>query len=286
LTGVDKEENIMAIFNLYNDLSNSISLCQQVGRERRVQVDVSGLERQASEAWEEAAQEAKSFPVWKFDEADVCGLVEGMGAKVCVHAACGCKEVHDELPYMWKFISVTKCNGKFIVHVAVDYKCSACAMAEMRSRMASCFNTMEWAHGLSAYSRTHSVSEAVERLHKTISHPEWEICVTESDVQVGPFGLFLKGSVMGLFDGDVWSSVNEEGQRISDQACEYNFVGDSIEKYLNAKSDEYHQYFEGFLSQYECTGVWMDRKAASKYEDLSAAMRAEARRLGVPFTLV
>ena len=259
----------MAIFNLYNELVNSCAWEDAQAELDRIQ-----------------QYELDEYPVRLFDKADVQGLVEGLGARVCVHAACGHKEVHDGLPYVWQFLFVAKCNGHFIVHVKVNYKCQSCIMQDFRRRMAPAFNELVWTHGLSAYSRTHTVREAVERLHNTLTHNEWEICVTESDAHVGPYGLYLKGSLTGLFDGDVWSTVNEEGQRISDQADNYDFVGDSVEKYLDRKADEDHRYFEGFLCQYECAGVWMTREASRKYNDLSAAMRAEARRLGVPFTLV
>ena len=259
----------MAIFNFYNTLTS-------FRQWEDAQMELERIQQ----------HELDEYPVHLMDECDARPLVEQCGAQVCVHTACGHKETNDELPSVWQFLFVAKCNGQFIVHVKVEYKCQSCTMQDFRRRMAPAFNKLVWTHGLSAYSRTHTVREAVERLHETLTHNEWEICVTESDAWVGPYGLYLKGSLTGLFDGDVWSTVNDEGQRISDQANNYDFVGDSVEKYLDRKADEDHRYFEGFLSQYECAGIWMTREASRKYKDLSAALRTEARRLGVPFTLV
>ena len=113
--------------------------------------------------------------------------------------------------------------------VKVDYKCQSCAVQDFRHWMAPVFKNIVWMQGLSAYYRPHTVQEAVERLHENLSKNEWEICVTESDAHVGPYGLYLKCSLTGLFDGNVWSIVNSDGQRISDQADNYDYVGDLVE---------------------------------------------------------
>lgn len=267
----------MALFNTYNVLS-------WYGETEESDTEYNYVVR----------EQLPDFPVTAFDECDVRPLVELLGANVIVHCSCGHREESEDLPCDWEFLFVSKRtdaegNIYFTVHVSAEYKCQACMMQEFRARMDPCFDFMSWAHGLSAYSRTYTVKDAIARLRDTLAHPEWEICISEEGAEIGPYGMYLQGHLTGLFDGDVWSSVDQaSGHRTSNEACEYDFVGDSIEKYLDKEHDGYgyHRYFEGFLTQYHCEGIWMKRYAAHKYADLREALRKEAKRLGVPFRLV
>lgn len=266
----------MAIFNKYNTLS-------WYGETENSNAEYNYVVR----------EQLPDFPVTAFDECDVRPLVERAEANVVVHCSCGHREELDDLPYDYKFLFVSKMTDSkgdmhFTVHVSASYKCQTCTIKEFRDRMDPCFDRMLWAHGLSAYSRTHTVEGALARLRTTLDNPEWEVCISEKDAEIGPYGVYLKGHLTGLFDGDVWSSVDQTGHRTSEEAGEYEFVGDSVEKYLDKKYDDYgcHRYFEGFLTQYRCEGIWMKRSASHKYADLRDALRKEARHLGVPFWLI
>lgn len=244
-----------------------------------------GEYEKAEEVFQEAMAKLPRIPVSKLDECDVRPLVEACGANVVVHCACGHKEIEEELPSIYKFLFVSKRTGAggemyFTVHVAVEYKCDSCMMQEFRKEVSPAFNRMSWAHGLSAYSRTHTVPEALKRLRATLGNPRWEICVSEKGGEIGPFGLYLQGQIVGLFDGDVWSSLDENGKRTSHDVSEWNFVGDNLEKFIEAKNDAWHRYFEGFLTQYHCVGIWVKKSCP---RDLRDALKKEARRLGVPF---
>ena len=257
---------------LFNDYNMFVNFCDY---------------EKAEKALKEAMEKLSHTPVSKLDECDARPLVEICGANVIAYLKCGHKEASDTLPPIYKFLFVSKRvdeerRAHFTVHVAAEYKCASCMMQEFRDRMAPCFDRMTWAHGLSAYNRTHTVEGALARLRTTLDNPEWEVCISEKGAEIGPYGLYLKGHLNGLFDGDVWSSVDQEtGHRVSEEAGEYEFVGDSAEKYLDKKYDDnYHRYFEGFLTQYHCVGIWVKRSCP---RDLKDALRKRARRLGVSF---
>lgn len=244
-----------------------------------------GEYEKASSAFQEAMRKLPYVPVSKLDECDARPLVEQCGANVIVHCACGHKEIEEELPSIYKFLFISKRvdeegEAHFTVHVAVKYKCDSCMMQEFRKKVNPAFNRMSWAHGLSAYNRTHSVDEALKRLRITLDNPGWEICVSEKGGEIGPFGLYLQGQIVGLFDGDVWSSLDKNGERTSHEISEWKFVGDCFDKFIEAKNDAWHRYFEGFLTQYHCVGIWTKRSCP---RNLREALRKEAKRLDVPF---
>lgn len=213
--------------------------------------------------------------------------------------ACGCvsgyPEWHDGDDQMWQvdlehlvivedawpgtWFKLTE-NGGLVVFWNIQEDCPACRKHAAAAETAAEFSGMAWKHGLSAFSRTHTPEEAAERVEDILAHPEWELCVTEFECAIGPFGLCLNGELTALYNDDAWSYVDEAtGERLPSDDCANQIY--TTEEFFEECRNKYHRYFEGFLKGVKVAYLWIREEFAQRCRDVYEALLRLAKRLGV-----
>ena len=147
---------------------------------------------------------------------------------------------------------------------------------------------LTYAHGLSAYRGSRSVREIFRSVNDIQSHPEWELCCTDTIYNdqslVGDYGLYVKGELTGLFNGDCWSEIDSQGNRYATRSNPID-----LDDLFDLRADEnysHRQYCEAWVKNVQIVGVWITEKAARRWHDVRDAMQSIANDLGVDLSIV
>lgn len=166
-----------------------------------------------------------------------------------------------------------------------DYKCPFCKRKEVKEMFikdySPNFKGMVFDHGLAAYRGCKSSKEIAQAVSNIISHPEWEICVTEQYDAPSQYGISVTGSLTGLYEGDVWSEIEEGGERLPAPEHADDIIRDP-ERMEYAIQMGWADYLEGFMKEVKVEAVWI-RRHFCRHINTAKVLRDLAKELGVPF---
>lgn len=194
-------------------------------------------------------------------------------------------------------------NPDMDYHVTIHAVCDDCACAAYHAQEAAersaalsawrnnhspILDELTYAHGLSAYRGSRSVQEIFRSVDEIQSHPEWELCCTDTIYNdqslVGEYGLYVKGELTGLFNGDCWSEIDSHGNRYATRSNPID-LDDLFD--LRAGENNYHrEYCEAWVKDARIVGVWITDKAARRWHDVRDAMQSIANNLGVDLSIM
>lgn len=187
-----------------------------------------------------------------------------------------------------------------------------CPECEARKVYELPYRTRYVSHGLNAYKKDWYANALLRGLD-IIKNPQWEICCSSIQNNIGPFGLWGKGDETLCFKHNVWSYVGEDGRRhIGDKYLDIegylempiDFKPEDIEQVYIAdlllfdrnqdgKDGKYHS--EHWVSNFKPTHLWVKKyfwdkqseeersnikKFASDYLKVKLIMVKEQGRLG------
>nr|DAE83082.1 MAG TPA: hypothetical protein [Caudoviricetes sp.] len=187
-------------------------------------------------------------------------------------------------------------------HITISTVCDACACdtyhaqeAAERSAALSAWRDnhnpildgLTYAHGLSAYRGSRSVHEIFRSVDEIRSYPEWELCCTDTiygdNSLVGEYGIYVKGTLTGLFEGDCWSEIDSQGNRYATRSNPID-LDDLFD--LRACENNSRNYCEAWIKNASIVGVWITDRAARRWADVRDAMQSIANDLGVQLSIV
>lgn len=136
------------------------------------------------------------------------------------------------------------------------------------------FDEMLWCHGLSAFCGT---KDPVENAKGVVNNSEWEICCSHEEEPIGPFGLYVKGTVEIVSNIDLMSKIDMNGKRgMNKSASDWRMTGviSTPEEIDRSKWD----HMEAIIKDTKITGMWVkrwyvDRMNDSDKEELQKIMR-------------
>ena len=147
---------------------------------------------------------------------------------------------------------------------------------------------LTYAHGLSAYRGSRSVQEIFHSVDEIQSHPEWELCCVDTiygdKSLVGEYGLYVKGELTGLFDGDCYSEIDSQGNRYATRSTPIDL--DDLFDCRAGENYSHRNYCEAWIKNAKIVGVWITEKAARRWADVRDAMQSIADDLGVALSIV
>ena len=194
-------------------------------------------------------------------------------------------------------------NPTMDYYVTIQSQCTSCAwcachaqekqerdnaLSDWRNNHSPILDGLTWAHGLSAYRGSRSVQEIFRSVDEIRSHPEWELCCVDTiygdKSLVGEYGLYVKGGLTGLFDGDCWSEIDSQGNRYATRSNPID-----IDDLFDLRADEnysHREYCEAWVKDARIVGVWITDSAARRWVDVRDAMQSIANDLGVDLSIV
>lgn len=163
------------------------------------------------------------------------------------------------------------------------------ALSAWRANHSPILDGLTYAHGLSAYRGSRSVREIFRSVDDIQSHPEWELCCTDTIYNdkslVGEYGLYVKGTLTGLYDGDCWSEIDSQGNRYATRSNPID-LDDLFDIRADGENYSHREYCEAWVKDVRIVGVWITDSAARRWSDVRDAMQSIADGLGVDLSIV
>lgn len=141
------------------------------------------------------------------------------------------------------------------------------------------FHSSILTHGLSTpfNGRWISHDEIIERGVAVADNPDWQICCCDKYNSIGSVGLFLQGWVHYASNKDLWSYINELGDRIFDL--------DRYSHYLIQNKSQMDlsvwDHTELIVSHYTIKGVWVKKSSLMKDPGLQRVVDTLSKNLDV-----
>lgn len=129
-------------------------------------------------------------------------------------------------------------------------KSKVCFAEDCRANTDKRFDEYTWSHGLQAYSSNNGINNA----RKIMENNSIEISC--SNKEIGPFGIYVKGTVECVSKSDLQSMVHEDKRAFT--------TDDTVELIKN--TEDYNDSFncEAIIKNFEVVGIWVKSEFANE----------------------